>query len=244
MCAGLGLLYLSHKRQLRRIVSGPSQLIGVDEYRNRENPGWLSLLGWVFLAALIGAPLLSLGYSLAYKGHPPMATSIPPPPICKTADCWPKPTQKARTIPRPSIVAPGGVFSFNQKGGITAGTVNVNERPLPEVKWSQEPLAGIQNGTGDYTHPGVKLHMSINARFEDPTFLARCDRPCIGIQGVPLNTGSFWPNSGTVDNNPNVAWLHFSLPYVLPAGQLIDWDIRSKDNQALKVLEVGPYRVP
>lgn len=134
--------------------------------------------------------------------------------------------------------------SSGQTGGITAGTVNLTERPLPEVKWTQEPLAGIPNGSGDYTHPGVVLHIAISTRFDDPTFVARCDRPCSGISGTPVNAGTFWPNSGNADNNPNVVWLHFSIPSVLPSGQLVDWDIRSKDNQAIKVLQAGPYRVP
>jgi hypothetical protein len=134
--------------------------------------------------------------------------------------------------------------SSGQTGGITAGTVNVNERPLPQVKVeSLESLAGIPTGSGDYTHPGVTLHLSINGRFEDPTFLARCDRPCAGMQGS-LPKGSCWPNSGTVDNKPNVAWLHFTLPSILQSGELIDWDIRSKDNQPIKILEVIPYRIP
>src|SRR5260370_25588191 len=76
MCSGLGLLYLSHQRQLQRILTEPSQLVGVDKYRKNEKPGWLLPLVWVFGGALMAAPLLAVVYSLAYKGTPPVLSQL------------------------------------------------------------------------------------------------------------------------------------------------------------------------
>jgi hypothetical protein len=76
LCIGLGLLYLSHKRQLRRVTVAASterRLVDTSgvEYSTIENPKWLIPVGIAFGLALVAAPILAIGYSLAYKGTPP-----------------------------------------------------------------------------------------------------------------------------------------------------------------------------
>src|ERR1700685_416251 len=113
MWGGLALLYLSHQQQLRRILARPSQLVEVEQYRRNEYPGWLLPLLSVSLCALLAAPILALGYSLAYKGSPPEIAKIHAPTICKTADCVPRSPKSYK----PSIsVSQTGTSNINQLG--------------------------------------------------------------------------------------------------------------------------------
>jgi len=133
MCGGLGLLYLSHQRQLHRILTRPSQLVDVDQYRAKEHPGWLLPLISVALGALIAAPILAVAYSLAYSGTPPLQSHLQlPPPICKTADCFPVRLKAASPAPPIVINAPGGIPIVGNNGTVNNPTV-INQVPKLEL---------------------------------------------------------------------------------------------------------------
>jgi hypothetical protein len=148
MCGGLGLLYLSHQQQLRRILTRASTLVDVEQYRNKERPGWLLPLLWVALGALIATPVLALAYSLAYKGSTPsplQAHSIPPT-ICKTADCFPLPKPKTKTSPSiiTSLNCPNGVCA----GHDVNGPVTVNTPVNQNAGVTTYDCAGVQKWVG------------------------------------------------------------------------------------------------
>src|ERR1022692_1283975 len=124
MCGGLALLYLSHQQQLRRILARPSQLVDIDEYRGKERPGWLVPLLWVAFGALIAAPALAFAYTLRYKGALPPQAHLRPPPICKTADCWPKKAAKGKESP----------VHIEQKGTNNIAQVGNNNQATIEAK--------------------------------------------------------------------------------------------------------------
>jgi hypothetical protein len=167
MCGGLALLYLSHQQQLRRILARPSPLIDVEQYRGMERPGWLVPLLWVSLGALVAAPVLALAYSLLYKGTtPPLYSSLQPPSICKTADCFPprpKPTGKIAPSVINSPTCPGGVCA----GHDVNGPVTVNP-PVNPNAWTT-----TYNCTGDEKDQGqgasTTFVMSTNFGKELPT---------------------------------------------------------------------------
>jgi hypothetical protein len=129
MCAGLGLLYLSTKRHLQRILATPAKLVGVDEYRKNEMPGWLLPLLWVFVSAAVITPLLALAYSLAYKGNPPEPPHLVARKICKTVDCYPPtPQPKVQHIVNqygPSLVSNQGSIS----GGVKINNSGISGTP-------------------------------------------------------------------------------------------------------------------
>jgi hypothetical protein len=142
MCAGLGLLYASHKQQLQRILTEPSQLVGVDKYRKQEKPGWLLPLVLVFAAAVIVAPLLAVAYSVAYKGTPPEPPHLFAHAICKTVDCFPPP-------PKPTIkTAPAVINSPTCPNGVCAGhDVNGPITVNPPVNPNQPVITYNCDGT-------------------------------------------------------------------------------------------------
>lgn len=120
MSGGLALLYASHNDQLRRIFAMPP-LVGVEQYRKKERPGWLLPLLCVAFGALIAAPGLALKYSLAYKGTTPPAPRahfiVPTP--CKTADCFAsKPGRGPIVYPTVNVT---GVATTASSGGSIAG---------------------------------------------------------------------------------------------------------------------------
>jgi hypothetical protein len=146
MCGGLGLLYLSHQRQLLRILTRPSQLVDVEQYRDKERPGWLLPLTWVALGALVAAPMLALAYSLAYKGTPPLqAHPQTPPPICKTADCFPARPKVIPVAPPTIVNAPGGIPIVGNKGTVNNPTV-INQVPKLELTPTQIVVPSDQVG--------------------------------------------------------------------------------------------------
>ena len=132
LCGGLGLLYLSHQRQLQRILTRPSKLVGVEQYQEQE-PSWLLPLLCVALIALVAAPILALGYSLAYKGTLPPHAHLHPlhPVICKTADCFSSEPKPAVSTEKKTIInAPGGIPIIDNRGTVNNPTVN-NFGPVP-----------------------------------------------------------------------------------------------------------------
>lgn len=163
MWGGLGLLYLSHQHQLRRILAQPSPLVDVEQYRSKERPGWLGPLLWVTLGALVAAPILALAYSLAYQGSMPLVAHLNPPPICKTADCFPSAPKPKVKIDSPMINAP------NCPNGIcpTApnfGTQTVNNGPPPlKLEYSFHTLLSDEKATFgfDRNKCPVVTHMRI-----------------------------------------------------------------------------------
>jgi hypothetical protein len=158
MWGGLGLLYLSHQQQLHRILTEPSRLVGVDDYRDKERPGWLLPLSWVTLAALVAAPVLALAYSLAYKGTPPQITLQAPPRICKTVDCFPHPSKIV--VPKPPIVvnAPGGIPIVGNTGIVNNPVVN-NFVPPARTLTTQQ---AIELGQIAITEPFMVTILSAN----------------------------------------------------------------------------------
>jgi hypothetical protein len=72
MCAGLGLLYMSHKRNVASLRRSGRRIVdsGGVEYQ-KTGPRWVRPVVIVFIVALVAAPLLAVAYSLAYKGNPP-----------------------------------------------------------------------------------------------------------------------------------------------------------------------------
>jgi hypothetical protein len=83
MCGGLGLLYMAQKRYLASIKESKSSILDSrgKKYSNDSAPRGLIPVSVVFLLALFAAPILSLSYSLAYKGtppHPPKGVTPPP----------------------------------------------------------------------------------------------------------------------------------------------------------------------
>ncbi len=138
LCIGLWLLHLSHQKQLKRVNA--SRLLDSTgaEYKKNEKAKWLIPVLVVFLIALIATPILAVGYSLAYKGEPPKPLIPPSPPYSayqKTPSSVPlaKPPSargqqqsgKDNVQTGPITQGPGSALSFNQQGGVTAGTINI-----------------------------------------------------------------------------------------------------------------------
>jgi hypothetical protein len=127
MCLGLGLLYLSQKEHAARIVESARAGRVLDScgdvIKKQTAITWPRTVGGMFFVALIMTPVLGILYSLAYKGAPPVVARLSPPapPICKTADCWPRPLNSAK----PSIsVTQTGTTNVNQIGNNNRATIN------------------------------------------------------------------------------------------------------------------------
>jgi len=105
MCAGLGLLYTAHNRQVealqkRGIVFDSSGA----EYRRIRRPRWLIPVGVVFALALVVAPLLAVKNTLAYKGTPPKPPSTPRPPYFAYDQATAEQIRRQeKTLPRASL---------------------------------------------------------------------------------------------------------------------------------------------
>ena len=85
LCIGLGLLYSSNRRELRRIAeSARNQRPLLDtfgtEVHSIEKPMWLLPVLAVFACALVTTPIVAIAYSLAYKGKAPETPTAPRPP--------------------------------------------------------------------------------------------------------------------------------------------------------------------
>lgn len=182
---------------------------------------------------------------------------------------------EARTTPPQTIIGvPGGVttgnisqgtgsaLSFNQTGGVTAGTLNVNPPPNPpEVHWTQEDVTAdnnlrnpklypswVQGSPSESaqkkiaerqqysTNPGVIITGHINESWPTANFAADCDRPCQSLT-ARLIDASGW-SEGYADGPGNVEVLFFVQPASLPPGVHFKWEIHSKDSQPIKVKEV------
>jgi hypothetical protein len=146
LCAGLGLLYASHRKQLQRIANQHRARVldasGNERDINPESPKWLVPVIVVLLTVIVMTPALGLNYALKYKGQPPKMQQLPPPPP-PYAFYVPKPPAtaphtKAAVQTGPISQGPGSALSVGQQGGITAGTINMQppQRHLTEAEKS------------------------------------------------------------------------------------------------------------
>jgi hypothetical protein len=94
LCGGLALLYLSGRRQLQRVATASAatgKLVDTSgtQIATIEKPKWLLPVIVVGVLALIAAPIVTIAYSLAYKGPSPTKFFLPKPPYfayAKTAE--------------------------------------------------------------------------------------------------------------------------------------------------------------
>jgi hypothetical protein len=151
MCLGLGLLYLSDSRQLRRVVNSSSTRHRIlnssgTEVINVEKPKWLLPVVLSFVTALIATPVVAIAYSLAYKGVAPGQVNLPRPPIIaylKTPISAPNPAP-----PQQPQTPAGGISSDHDND---AALVN-NGPSAPRFTVLNETEAENQDGTYTETY--------------------------------------------------------------------------------------------
>jgi hypothetical protein len=151
-------------------------------------------------------------------------------------------TKKPRCESRPDIRLPntgadsppvetviqgnGSAFSNNQQGGITAGSVNLTNRPDPKFEWSAKHDALDK----------VTVDISFEGPMDFPGFLATCDRPCesvsAGTNGVSQPT--FFSGQGHAE----VAAIGFFIPTTITYGDEIHWIIQSLDRGPISIVNV------
>jgi len=239
MCSGLALLYLSHQRQLQRILARPSPLVDVDQYRSKEHPGWLRPLLWVVVGALIAAPALALAYTLAYKGTVPLQAHLQAPPICKTVDCFP-PRPKS-VIPKsqpPTVInAPNGIGIAG--GQVTNPTVNNYGAPPMEIKFSAESVTSTKS---EFPYE-TKVTISTSVGYTPVSLAILCDvalAPDVtfdfGTNGMAL----FSPSSGLALEDNKIALVKFGGTAVSEDSPLY---VHLWSKEPLHVLKVVQVRV-
>ena len=165
-----------------------------------------------------------------------------------------KPEIKKPTAPSstPSVVTPPSI-SQNCPGGICAGgdisgnpTIINPAPPPPKLQVTQEPLpprdSDYPEGSPDPSllkHPGVRLNLSVDRSLFNPRFVARCDRPCRGMhQGLPAGGGlSSGSRESTTD--ATIVALFIDFPNPLAPGVVVEWDVRSRDDKPIHIMEIG-----
>jgi hypothetical protein len=163
----------------------------------------------------------------------------------------PKKSSAAKAANPPTVSTSGsdspGVGSINQGAGSIAqvggsgnqATVNNLEKPVPNIigLTTTEALPASP-------HPGVSLKFWIDSSFYDPTFLAECDRPCESKRGG--TEGAYqspeFENKKTL--RPNVVAMHFIMPATIQGGRSLTWEVRSMDDQPIKILRLWAFRLP
>ena len=219
-------------------------------------PMTLTWRNWLLVTALTGSLVLSaIGWHRKLTIHERIIEK----PVEKIVE---KIVERDVPIPCPKLIPPktakkatdnkadlkidcgGGncAQSQGQQGGITAGAIITTEDVLPNIAVQQEVPGTDSHDPSDYgTHPGIALRITLDRKFFDPTFVAKCDRPCTG-RSVDLDyKGMFSPGQGNL--NPETPWLHFAIPSVMPSSITVHWTIKSNDNLPIKVLSVIPYRI-
>lgn len=117
----------------------------------------------------------------------------------------------------------------------------------PRLTWTAEGIGGIPNtnptmDNPDAKHPGVKVTITVAGRFQFPMFAVICDRACAATEIVVA--GASAPKLYTT-NRPNAAVAGFGgMPAFVDAGTTVWVTVRSKDDQPIRVTEVGPYVAP
>jgi len=98
LCGVLGLLYRSERTYLQRVATNSvSRIVDTSgaEIATITNPNWALPVGFVFVLALVAAPVVAIGYSLAYEGSSPKKPRFLPPPYIAYAKT-PKPNVTKR----------------------------------------------------------------------------------------------------------------------------------------------------
>lgn len=136
LLVGLFLIQRSMQRQIEQSLQAASEGQLRDENGNRILPiikvpkigTTLIVVGSALIVALAFAVVWLWTYS---PGIAAIQQKIYVPAICKTVDCWAqrvKPLTLDKPHPINVTVAPGGVSSVNQSGGITAGQYVIGAR--------------------------------------------------------------------------------------------------------------------
>jgi hypothetical protein len=147
--------------------------------------------------------------------------------------------QASRTVPPGTVLPSNSVISIGEQGGITAGQVNIGSVPwpLPTIKWTTTELA--KDTTNPF--PGLKIVISMDRSFTNAAFTALCDRPCNSIKAVASQ--GFTDSVGGFNNsNPNLVVIRIDLPRIVQPTDSVEWEVRSKDDQPVRVSKVEPLR--
>lgn len=133
-------------------------------------------------------------------------------------------------------------------GKVDRPTVNnfpVTQPPPPKITWTSkervEPI-NILGGAGPnplLKHPGTRIVIIAQGRFQFPMFSIRCDRPCnatdISVDGASI------PITYTT-NVPTIAVAGFrGVPAQIEAGTEVTITAHSLDDSDIKVQEAAPY---
>jgi hypothetical protein len=138
------------------------------------------------------------------------------------------------TAQAPIAIAPNGIANAAPNFG-TQAVINP-EPPLPAVKWTIEKLAASSD-----KKPGVIVHVSTDSPFPNAAFSALCDRPCTSVV-ASYPTGFTDSVGGNSKSNPNLVAVRLDLPRIVNAGDTLNWEVRSKDEQAIDILKVEAIR--
>jgi hypothetical protein len=136
------------------------------------------------------------------------------------------------------VLPPNSVISFGQQGGITAGQVNIGSEsvPPPNISWTS---AELPKEAGSFS--GAKITISMDKPFTNAAFIALCDRPCTSIKAV-ASQGFTDSVAGSSKSNPNLVVIRIDLPRVVESTDPIQWEVRSKDDQPIRITKVQAYR--
>jgi hypothetical protein len=150
-------------------------------------------------------------------------------------------TTTARPSPPQQLDCGGGncAMSTGQQGGITAGQIELTTAPpLPHVSW--EP-ADKKIFTTKATHPVTEFYLWTNGLFQDPAFVAMCDRPCKAL--AFSNTGfnqncELTPHGGNEDEDAKLAMFLIEIPNPFPGNLRASVAVESQDDSPVKILDV------
>jgi hypothetical protein len=221
LCSGLGLLHNAHRRQVAAMLQAhdAARVLTSEgvQYVPTVKPRWIWPVAIVILAALLAAPGLALMFSLAYHGDPPRAL-VPKPTHIAYQESPPEPSRPEQ--PLWVIQGPRSAFSFNQRGGITAGIVNMGQ-PEPTVSVTTE------NQTDDQGRFVIRVALKTDENIAGPSFRLEFDQTL--VNAWPLLS---YGNGGQIcvcsifsaGNGPghNAFSLSISQPVVMPANGEID----------------------
>jgi hypothetical protein len=156
--------------------------------------------------------------------------------------------------------APGAscAQSTGQQGGITAGTVHIDQPLPPQINWSQEvlqPDKGLDQIAPHTTfgrdadqdskqrmlkNPGVLVTIKLDKSWP-ANFAAECDMPCYPM-GVAVTAAGGWNASKTLRDQRFVG-TRLLMPNPLPENMELQWEIRSQTNDPIRItkVELVPY---
>ncbi len=134
----------------------------------------------------------------------------------------------------PIAIAPNGIANAAPNFGVQS--VITDRPPLPNVTFSTENLAAEAN-----KKPGVMLHVRADAAFPTPAFSALCDHPCTSVQ-ASFPTGFTGSTSGSSKSDPDLIAVRIDLPGVQYATDVLNWEVRSNDDQEISVIHVEAIR--